>query len=64
MVREALYKVMAVNLHDEKHIKEQREWCPTQREQQVQRPGGLEDGCTEFLMTTMPLSNHAFIFIE
>ena len=64
VVREALHKVMAVNLNeDKKHVKEQKEWCPRQREQQVQRLGGLEDGCTELWLIMMPLSNNVFLFI-
>lgn len=64
VVTEALHKVTAVNLNDDKkHVEEQKEWCPRQREQQVQRLGGLEDGCTELLLITMPLSNNVFLFI-
>lgn len=64
VVRQALHKVTAVNLNDDKkHVGEQKEWCPRQREQQVRRLGGLEDGCIELLLIMMPLSNNVFLFI-
>ena len=46
------------------HTKEQKVGCPGQREQQVQRPCGLEAGCLDLLMAMMPMSNRASGFIE